>query len=454
MTVAGETTALAPAERHLTAVGSSALSIQEIIAQKKLVAQCVSELMRENEHFGVIPGTEKKDDRGNDISKRVLFKSGADLLCSLFQLVADYEQLEVIRTPTLIYYRLKCTLTSASSGIRRGSGLGSCNSHEEKYIRAAGKKCPQCNKETVLRSRPREGDRGEPGWFCWAKKGGCGANFVHDADAIVNQETGIKDPADLDNTILKMAAKRSRVDAVLTVTGASDFFTQDVEDLTEREAEYIPPPKASADPKAGGARSAATASTPSTAKPAATSSSPALPKSGRPIAGGALPANDVKAKPGDPLAKVNQVTIIHTLREKIPGWAGDHAHPEHGYSVALRAYKKHDGSPCASSKELTYDQAANLIRRMQGKVDLNVERGPNRSQVIDISAVQSKSNVRDLTRKLAQERDIAAEDILSIFGVDSLEQLNEADAVNAYALVSAWGTEQFDRVRDSIQTRA
>lgn len=359
------------------------LTIQAIIAQKKLVSQCVSELMHENEHFGVIPGTEKKDDRGKDVSKRVLFKSGADLLCSLFQLVADYEQLEVIRTPTLIYYRLKCTLTSASSGIRRGSGLGSCNSHEEKYIRAAGKKCPQCNKETVLRSKPREGDRGEPGWFCWAKKGGCGANFVFDAAAIVDQGTGIKDPADLDNTILKMAAKRSRVDAVLTVTGASDFFTQDVEDLTEREAEYIPPPaKASAAPSPKGVT---TAAPPASAQTSTNAPSPTTKTSGTiPLNSTATKSSAASipspAKPnGSGAADIvhdgvyiteGQLKVLHITRREVGGqYCTDGGKDEDDArslwrSKVLAVYRDKDGSRITSSKQLSKAQANHLIDRL------------------------------------------------------------------------------------------
>ena len=41
------------------------------------------------------------------------------------------------------------------------------------------------------------------------------------------------EPEDADNTILKMAKKRALIDAVLTVTAASDIFAQDVEDLPD-----------------------------------------------------------------------------------------------------------------------------------------------------------------------------------------------------------------------------
>ena len=74
----------------------------------------------------------------------------------------------------------------------------------------------------------------------WAKKGGCGAKFK-DGDATVEkQDLGLADPSDLDNTILKMGCKRSLVAAILNGTAASDCFTQDLEDLNAKEAEYAP----------------------------------------------------------------------------------------------------------------------------------------------------------------------------------------------------------------------
>ena len=41
------------------------------------------------------------------------------------------------------------------------------------------------------------------------------------------------EPADLANTILKMACKRAMIAMTLNVTAASDIFTQDIEDLPE-----------------------------------------------------------------------------------------------------------------------------------------------------------------------------------------------------------------------------
>jgi hypothetical protein len=58
-----------------------------------------------------------------------------------------------------------------------------------------------------------------------------------DGNWMIAKMTGGKveydNPADYYNTCWKMAKKRALVDAVLTVTAASDIFTQDVEEMVE-----------------------------------------------------------------------------------------------------------------------------------------------------------------------------------------------------------------------------
>jgi phage recombination protein Bet len=93
------------------------------------------------------------------------------------------------------------------------------------------------------------------------------------------------------------------------------------------------------------------------------------PPPSRPVAGGAKKASEVPAAAGDPPIVEGQVTRIHQLRAELPGWDGDHSHPEHMYSKSLRGYKKPDGSAATSAKDLTYEQAKNLITRMQGLSD-------------------------------------------------------------------------------------
>ncbi len=76
---------------------------------------------------------------------------------------------------------------------------------------------------------------------CFKKKGGCGAKFPTGDSTIESQQTGRifnPDIADQVNTIQKMSQKRALVAATLLAVNASEFFTQDVEDiLTVRAAE-------------------------------------------------------------------------------------------------------------------------------------------------------------------------------------------------------------------------
>src|SRR5205085_1753732 len=72
------------------------------------------------------------------------------------------------------------------------------------------------------------------GWLCFAKKGGCGAKFLAGDPNIESQPTGRvlnPDIADQVNTIQKMAQKRALVAATLLAVNASEFFTQDLEDM-------------------------------------------------------------------------------------------------------------------------------------------------------------------------------------------------------------------------------
>lgn len=81
------------------------------------------------------------------------------------------------------------------------------------------------------------------GWLCFAKKGGCGHKWPDGADVIERQEVGEIDNPEIPdtwNTVVKMAEKRARVDAVLAVTGASALFTQDVEDNAPAPEQVVP----------------------------------------------------------------------------------------------------------------------------------------------------------------------------------------------------------------------
>lgn len=133
----------------------------------------VAEHLKAGIDYNTIPGCGRKP---------ALLKSGAEVLCSVF---GFYTQSEVINRVMelekgFVLYEVSTTVFDAEGNIK-AIGIGSCNSHEKKYL-----------------------------------KQGFAASL---------------------NTILKMARKRSYVDAILSATGSSRIFTQDI-DLAAMGAEY------------------------------------------------------------------------------------------------------------------------------------------------------------------------------------------------------------------------
>jgi len=197
------------------------LTITELKDQVNLIQQVMKEVMREGEHFGVIPGCGDKP---------ALLKSGAEKLIFTFRLVPDPIE-EILELPNNHReYRYKIKMYT-KNGIYLGAGVGSCSTMEGKYrFRKADLACPECGQAAIIRGKSEYGG----GWLCYAKKGGCGKKWT-DADSpfrnIVTDRIEHDNPADYYNTCQKMAKKRALVDACLTVTAASDIFTQDIEEM-------------------------------------------------------------------------------------------------------------------------------------------------------------------------------------------------------------------------------
>lgn len=190
--------------------------------------------------YGAIPGAG---------TKKVLFKSGADKLTELYGLYDEYElDAKEDFDTKLFYYKVKCVLRSRRDDSIVGTGVGSCSTYESKYRwRDAQRSCPKCKASAIIKGKDEYGG----GWLCWAKKGGCGGKFKDGDAAIESQKLDrIENPDIMDtvNTVLKMAKKRAKLDAVIGVTRSSGIFTQDLEDVpmppakpaVERTTEDIP----------------------------------------------------------------------------------------------------------------------------------------------------------------------------------------------------------------------
>lgn len=209
-----------------------AAQLDTILRAYQLRKEFIKRVLRAGVDYGTIPGAGDKP---------ALLKAGAEKFMRLYGLVPTFEDVDKIEDWTgdehngepLFSYRVRANLwRNFADGTRVlvGSADGSCNSWEKKYrYRNSERVCPQCGKGAIIKGCSEYGG----GWVCFAKRGGCGAKF-HDGDsAIEGQPVGqIKNPdiAELVNTILKMAQKRALVAATLITTGASDDFTQDVDD--------------------------------------------------------------------------------------------------------------------------------------------------------------------------------------------------------------------------------
>lgn len=174
-------------------------SASDIRGQVNLIQEVMKAVMQKDQHYGVITGC------GN---KPTLLKPGAEKLMMTFRLAVD-PQVEDLSESGERRFRVVTRVTSQTSGMFLGSGVGECSSDEEKYKW----------REAVCQAEyEATGDE--------AKR----VKYKRDGPTIKQVRMN---PADVANTILKMAKKRSLVDAILTVTAASDCFTQDIEDMPE-----------------------------------------------------------------------------------------------------------------------------------------------------------------------------------------------------------------------------
>jgi hypothetical protein len=182
----------------LTAAEVHRFSAVEIRQRVNLVQEVMRDIMKRETHYGTIPGTPKP----------TLYKPGAEVLCVTFRVAQEY-RIEDLSNDKTARYRVTCVGRHQTTGTVLGEGVGECSSGEEKY-KWRGAAC-----KAELDATPENMRR---------KK------FYKNGNSVDQVRT---EPADLANTILKMACKRAMIAMTLNVTAASDIFTQDIEDLPE-----------------------------------------------------------------------------------------------------------------------------------------------------------------------------------------------------------------------------
>lgn len=179
-----------------------AIAIDTLVERVNLIKEAMKRCMVEGQHHGTIPGTRKPS----------LWKPGAELICTLFQLGTRYPKHAMLieRENGHFLFTLTCELFHIPTGRVVGEGVGAASTMEYRYR---------------VQTEDRYTDHGQP----------IKAKYT---------------PYDFYNTVLKIAKKRAMVDAVLTASGASEIFTQDTEDNPElfRETEVEPARQALARP--------------------------------------------------------------------------------------------------------------------------------------------------------------------------------------------------------------
>lgn len=177
------------------------LSAVEVRQHVNTIQEVMKSVMKSETHYGIIPGTNKPS----------LYKAGSEVLLTTFRVGLRVE-VEDMSTPDQIKYRVKTIGFHQPTGVVLGEGIGECSTGEEKYKwrRAV------CDEE--FDDTPETKRR---------------IKYVGSKGKIYKNKQIKTEPADLANTVLKMAKKRAQIDFTLTALAASDIFTQDVEDIPQ-----------------------------------------------------------------------------------------------------------------------------------------------------------------------------------------------------------------------------
>ena len=193
---------------------SQTMSIEDAVKRYNLVLEFTKKIMKAGKDYGTIPGT----------SKPTLLKPGGEKLCTLFGLHPIFELGRSIEDfeKGLFYFQYCCKLYD-DRGMMIASALGSCNSKEKKYRyrNIAEKKATALDKLNAISTETKSGHYGD-----------------YKVYVVENTE-----PFDLVNTIDKMAQKRALIAAVLIAANASEYFTQDLEDLDIIDGEFVEAPE-------------------------------------------------------------------------------------------------------------------------------------------------------------------------------------------------------------------
>lgn len=180
--------------------------VSETLTKVKSLQATLKSILVDGHDYGKIPGCGDKP---------TLLKPGAEKILMALGITSSYELIEHTENfegKGFFAYTVKCILLK--NGKKITEGLGHANSKEKKWAYEFVNERdlePGIDKNLLKKKTFNSSN---------------GTYTKYEVDADVNSKA---------NTILKMAKKRSQIDAVLTVASLSEIFTQDFDDLPQEE---------------------------------------------------------------------------------------------------------------------------------------------------------------------------------------------------------------------------
>ena len=181
-------------------------TVAELKQQIGIIHQVLTDVMKNETHYGVVPGCGKK---------QVLLKPGAELIMTLFRIGSELT-VEEFSDGFDVRYRVTARGFHIPTGNTIGYGIGEASTSEKKYKWRAA----VCHEEYEATPETRRQ-----------------IAYIKDFKGNVTPTEQVRqNPADILNTVLKMAKKRAQVDLCLTATACSDIFVQDIDDPDTNDA--------------------------------------------------------------------------------------------------------------------------------------------------------------------------------------------------------------------------
>ena len=179
-----------------------AATAEELKEQIGLIHNCLDSVMKKGTHYDNLPGCGDKN---------TLLKPGAEVILTMFRISAE-PIVERESDGFDVTYHVTVVGRHIPTGNVVGYGVGEASTSEKKYKWREA----VCDKEFDNTPETRRQ-----------------IAYIRDKykkDLIHEIKQVRQNPADLTNTVLKMAKKRALVDLCLTSTACSDIFVQDMDD--------------------------------------------------------------------------------------------------------------------------------------------------------------------------------------------------------------------------------